>query len=166
MKKKRKIHINLMLIGILSLSFFNVQAQSYKGQKAKEGAGTGALLGAVAGVVFGSGHILDDALEGAIIGGGIGALSGALDGGKMDRQAKEEFEALVREFGEDNLRGYVELLKCNHDKAVALAKVGQASNDREHKLVGLWLEAVVEKDRKNTDRVNKCTLNSWLKMPT
>jgi hypothetical protein len=86
-----------------------------------------------------------------LIGGGVGALSGALEGGRMDRQAKQEFDQLIRQFGEDNLRGYVELMQCNHEKSIALFKVAEVSNVSDHKLAGIWLQAIAEKDRKNTE---------------
>ena len=154
MKNLKKIIPNFILtVFVISLSF-NVQAQSNKGQMAGRGAGQGALIGAIAGAVFGGGDFIGDAAEGALIGGGIGALSGALQGGRMDRQAKEELDQLVQEFGEDNLRGYIELMSCNHEKSIALFKVGEVSNNSDHRLAALWLQAVAEKDRRNLDAVN------------
>ena len=143
----------LMLL-MLSLSV-GVNAQSNKGKMAGQGAGQGALIGAIAGAVFGGGDFIGDAAEGALIGGGIGALSGALQGGRMDRQAKDELDQLVKEFGEDNLRGYIELMQCNYDKSIALFKVAEVSNTKDHKLAGIWLQAVAEKDRKNLDAVKE-----------
>ncbi len=130
-------------------------AQTHAGQQAGKGAGTGALLGAVAGAVFGGGDPLEDALGGAAMGAGIGAIAGAIEGGGQDRREKEEFEKLVQTFGEDNLRGYVELIQCNHKKAIALFKVGQASEDDEHALVGFWLEAIAERDRRNKEQADR-----------
>ncbi|MCA0933670.1 hypothetical protein LCM02_14490 [Lutimonas saemankumensis] len=138
---------------IISLSN-NVMAQSNKGRMAGQGAGQGALIGAIAGAVFGGGDFIGDAAEGALIGGGIGALSGALQGGRMDRQAQDELDQLVQEFGEDNLRGYIELMSCNYEKSIALFKVGEVSGNSDHRLAALWLQAVAEKDRRNLDAVN------------
>ena len=118
---------------------------------AGKGAGQGALIGAIAGAIFGEGDFIGDLAEGALIGGGVGALSGALEGGRMDRQSKQEFEQLVREFGEDNLRGYVELMQCNHEKSIALFKVAEVSNVSDHVLAGIWLQSIAEKDRKDFD---------------
>ena len=141
----------VVIIIVLQGITISSKAQSYAGQQAGRGAGQGALIGAIAGAVFGGGDFVDDALEGALIGGGVGALSGALEGGRMDRQAKQEFDQLIRQFGEDNLRGYVELMQCNHEKSIALFKVAEVSNISDHKLAGIWLQAIAEKDRKNTD---------------
>lgn len=150
----KKIRNFILVVFVISLSI-NVEAQSNKGQMAGRGAGQGALIGAIAGAVFGGGDFIGDAAEGALIGGGIGALSGALQGGRMDRQAQEELDQLVQEFGEDNLRGYVELMTCNYEKSIALFKVGEVSNVSDHRLAGLWLQAVAEKDRRNLDAVKQ-----------
>lgn len=144
----------ILLVFVTSLSI-NIKAQSNKGEMAGRGAGQGALIGAIAGAVFGGGDFIGDAAEGALIGGGIGALSGALQGGRMDRQAKDELDKLVREFGEDNLRGYIELMTCNYEKSIALFKVGEVSRVTDHRLAGLWLQAVAEKDRRNLDAVKQ-----------
>jgi len=151
MKRVNKTKWNsILIILILSLSI-HTKAQSNKGKMAGRGAGQGALIGAIAGAVFGGGDFIGDAAEGALIGGGVGALSGALEGGRMDRQEKEELDQLVQEFGEDNLRGYVELMQCNYEKSIALFKVAEVSNTLDHKLAGLWLQAIAEKDRKNRE---------------
>ena len=117
---------------------------------AASGAGGGAFLGALAGAVFGDGDVLDDALEGAVVGGGVGAIAGALEGGAVDRAQQQQLDALIRAFGEENLRGYVELIQCNHKKAIAYFKVGQVSDIKDHQLTGFWLEAIAEKDNRNT----------------
>ena len=151
-QENRTTRITLVLILILGLSF-NMNAQSNKGKMAGRGAGQGALIGAIAGAVFGGGDFIGDMAEGALIGGGVGALSGALQGGSMDREEKREMEKLIQEFGEDNLRGYVELMQCNYEKSIALFKVAEVSNVSDHRLAGIWLQAVAEKDRKNNDKV-------------
>ncbi len=127
-------------------------AQSQSGKMAGKGAGTGALIGAIAGAILGDDDIIGSAAEGALIGGGIGALTGAIEGGKLDRQSKKQFDALIQEFGEENLKGYIELMQCNYEKALALFKVGEVSNIENHQLAGIWLQAIAEKDRKNPDQ--------------
>lgn len=148
-----KSFINLFIV-LLFIFSTGLQAQSNKAQKAKQGAGNGAIIGAVAGALFGDGDVLGDAVGGALIGTGVGAATGAIQGGKIDRREKEENEALIRAYGEDNLRGYIELLHCNHEKAIALFKVEQVSSNRNHQLIGLWLEASAEKDRKNSKKLD------------
>lgn len=148
MKTKFSILLTLFTFLTFQISF----AQSNSGRMVGKGAGTGALIGAIAGAVFGDPYdVLGSAAEGALIGGGIGAISGAIEGGKMDRQTKEEYEALIREFGEDNLRGYVALMQCDHERSIALFKVGEVSSNLNHGLAGLWLQAIAEKDRRNVN---------------
>jgi len=142
---------------VISIAFFSVplQGQSNAGQQTKKGAGKGALIGAVAAAVFGDGDLIGDVVEGAAIGAGVGAFAGFLDGKSMDKQQQKEFEELVATFGEDNIRGYVELLQCNHSKAIALFRVEQESSNNEHSLTGVWMEGIAEKDRRNKDRISE-----------
>ena len=110
MKQTLKLWITLFLL--LTTSF--LIAQSNTGQQAKKGAGRGALIGAVAAAVFGDGDLVGDVIEGAAVGAGVGAFAGMLEGKSMDKKQQQEFDELVQAFGEDNIRGYVELLQCNH----------------------------------------------------
>ena len=147
-----KTKFSILLTLLACFTFQITSAQSNSGRMAGKGAGTGALIGAIAEAVFGDPYdVLGSAAEGALIGGGIGAISGAVEGGKMDRQAREEYEALVREFGEDNLRGYVALMQCDYERSIALFKVGEVSSNLNHGLAGLWLQAIAEKDRRNVE---------------
>ena len=150
-----KILTCFFIIFLLFSVHFQSLAQSNAKQEAKKGAGRGALIGAVAAAVFGDGDFVGDVVEGAAIGAGVGAFAGALEGKSMDKQQQKEFDEMVDAFGEDNIRGYVELLQCNHSKAIALFKVEQESGKRDHRLAGIWLEAVAEKDRRNKDRANE-----------
>jgi len=148
-------HFTYLITGIFILLSFQSISQNNAGQQAKKGAGKGALIGAIAGAVFGSGDFIGDVVEGAAIGAGVGALSGALDGKSMDKAQQKEFDEMVKAFGEDNIRGYVELVNCNHSKAIALFKVEQESNNKDHRLTGLWLEGVAEKDRRDKEKAKE-----------
>jgi hypothetical protein len=150
MKKPMRI---LSLIAVMAIISFSVQAQTHAQKGAAKGAGSGAFLGAVAGAVFGDGDFLDDALKGAVVGGGVGALAGAMEGGAVDREQQQQLNELIRAFGEENLRGYIELIQCNHKKAIAFFKVGQVSDVEDHQLTGYWLEVIAEKDNRNTEKM-------------
>ena len=65
----------------------------------------------------------------------------------MDRQAKEEFDQLVHKYGEDNLRGYVELMTCHYEKSIVLFKEREVSNNSKHSCAGQWLLASADQDR-------------------
>lgn len=141
----------LMLIPVIGFTTM-LNGQS----RAAKGAGEGALIGAIAGAIFGSDDdILGNAAEGALIGGGVGALTGALSGNSRSRQEQAQFQQLVKQFGEDNLRGYVELMQCNYDKSIALFRVGELASVRDHKLAALWLQAIAEKDRKDVEKAEE-----------
>ncbi len=140
------------------------------------GAATGAAVGGLLGLVFGDN--LGDVVGGAAIGAGAGAVGGAVSGSmkkkeaekraqeqqKMqqqqqaakaqqaanDQQAQEQ--ALVRAIGEDNYRGLLDLVDCQHQRAEALATAGGASSNPDHQLASLWLKALIANDLKQTDR--------------
>ncbi len=149
---KRLFTVALVLI-MFGTSHLNAQTNSQR--MAGKGAGSGLLLGALAGAVLGDGDFLEDAFTGAIIGGGVGTIAGALEGGRLDRMNQQKYNQLVNAFGEDNLRAYIELIKGDHDKAIALSKVAQISANENHKLSGFWIEALAEKDRRNITAANK-----------
>lgn len=152
MKTVRNIRMAILVL-FISIFTINLQAQNHAGQQAAKGAGNGALIGALAGVVFGDGYVIEDALGGALIGGGIGAFAGALNGNATDKQIQREVDAMVKEYGENNVRGYVELLECRHNKAIAYFSVEEHSSNRNHQLTSLWLKALAEKDRRNVNGV-------------
>lgn len=141
--------VKTFLVVILCLSTINLMAQSNSSRRAGKGAGDGAIIGAVAGALFGGGDFVGDALGGALIGSGVGALSGAIKGGKEDRNQKEQYQALIRQYGEDNIRGYAALLNQDHERAIALFQVAQTSSNNQHRIIALYLRACAEKDRKN-----------------
>lgn len=154
MKALKKIQLGII---ILLVTIFSLQgsAQSHSSQQAAQGAGNGALIGALAGVVFGDGYVLEDALGGAPIGGGIGAVAGAINGNATDKQIQREVDAMIKKYGENNIRGYVELLECRHDKAIAYFNVEAHSSNHDHSLSSQWLIALAEKDRRNNTGVEK-----------
>lgn len=146
--------VALFAIGLM-VSLPSINAQSNASRGAAKGAGEGALIGAIAGAIFGDGDVLGNAAEGAFIGGSVGAIAGALAGGSVDRRERAQFEQMIRQFGEDNLRGYVEMMQCNYDKAIALFRVGELASVRDHKLAAIWLQAIAEKDRKNVEKAEE-----------
>ncbi len=148
MKSIRNIKMTVFVL-LISIFTINLQAQNHAGQQAAKGAGNGALIGALAGVVFGDGDVVGDALGGALLGGGIGAFAGAVNGNATDKKIQRVVDELIQNYGENNVRGYVELLECRHDKAIAYFSVEEHSNNREHQLTSLWMKALAEKDRRN-----------------
>lgn len=153
----RRMSLRLVTVFAVALLVVSptMNAQSNASRGAAKGAGEGALIGAIAGAIFGDGDVLGNAAEGAFIGGSVGAISGALAGGSVDRRERAQFEQLIRQFGEDNLRGYVEMMQCNYDKAIALFRVGELASVRDHKLAAIWLQAIAEKDRKNVEKAEE-----------
>ena len=48
--------------------------------------------------------------------------------------------------GEDNVKGFEALVACQHEEAVVLSRTARLSDSRDHRLAGLWLEALVAAD--------------------
>lgn len=67
-----------------------------------------------------------------------------------DQQSQEQ--ALIRAIGEDNYRGLLALVDCEHQRAEALANAGGASSNPDHKLSSLWLKALIANDLRQKDR--------------
>ncbi|CAB1081357.1 hypothetical protein D1AOALGA4SA_9010 [Olavius algarvensis Delta 1 endosymbiont] len=57
--------------------------------------------------------------------------------------------------GEDNYRGLLALVECEHNRAEALAKAGENSSNPYHKLSSLWLKALIANDLRQKDRTAK-----------
>ncbi len=65
---------------------------------------------------------------------------------------QNQVQALSAAIGEDNFRGLIALVDCEHERAQALAKAGAASNNPDHKLSSIWLQALIANDLRQTDR--------------
>ncbi len=142
------------------------------------GAASGAAIGGFLGLVFGDD--LGDVVEGAAVGAGAGAIGGAVSGSMKKKEAEKraqdqqrlkqqqptkaqqvvknqqrEEQALIQAIGEDNYRGLVALVECEHKRAEALANAGAASNNPDHKLSSLWLKALIANDLRQKDRTAK-----------
>ena len=141
----------------------------------RKGAASGAAIGGFLGLVFGGD--LGDVVVGAAAGAGAGAIGGAVSDSmkkkEAEKKAKQQREqeqqqaaksqqaakdpqydeqALIRAIGEDNYRGLVALVDCEHERAAALAKAGAASSNPDHKLSSIWLEALIASDLRQKER--------------
>ncbi len=137
-------------------------SDSYAAKGAARGAGTGALAGAVGAaataLIFG-GNVGEAAARGAVYGGTSGAVVGGISGAEADKrvaaQEQADYERRVQRFreevGSDAFNGFVALAECKHDVAIANAREAQKSRNRDFALAGLWVEALTEADRADTD---------------
>ena len=150
------------------------------GADAGRGAASGAAIGGFLGLIFGGD--LGDVVEGAAIGAGAGAIGGAVSGSMKKKEAEKrakqqraqeqkqsqqqqaakapqaskdpqyDEQALITAIGEDNYRGLVALVDCQHERAEALAQAGAAASNPDHKLSSLWLKALIANDLKQKER--------------
>lgn len=75
---------------------------------------------------------------------------------KAEEPEKTEEQMLRDEYGNENVDGYIELLDNNHEKALAYANVGELSKDANHRLVAMWLKALIVADQdKDAEEVYK-----------
>lgn len=165
-----------VLKAVFSLTFLFtivINGFSQTGEKMKKGAGNGAALGALAGVIFGNGDIFSDAADGALrgaaTGAAVGLISGEVEKGKNKKAEKEQQRQielqnqedknlerqLITQFGRDNIEAYYALLDQNHARAKALSEAGELSNDANHRVVAVWIKAMVAVDQRDGESANK-----------
>lgn len=135
----------------------------------------GAAVGGFMGLVLGDD--IDDVAAGVVVGAGVGAVSGSMKKKEAEKRAQQQRaqeqkqlqqqtataqkaasdqqaqeQALIRAVGEDNYRGLLALVDCEHQRAEALANAGAASSNSNHQLASLWLKALIANDLKQQDR--------------
>ena len=159
----------ILLVIAVTLCNSGCASDSYAAKGASRGAGTGALAGAVGAaataLIFG-GNVGDAAARGAVYGGTSGAVAGGLSGAEADRrvaaQEQAEYERRVQAFrdeiGADAFNGFVALAECKHEVALANAREAQKSRNRNFMLAGLWVEALSEADRGQTEAASEMLL--------
>ena len=90
---------------------------------------------------------------------GMGIMSGGpakvRDQERENQKRQEEVENLEAEYrseyGGENVDGLYALIEKNHDRALALANVGETSKDANHRLASVWLKALIYKDQGEED---------------
>ena len=131
------------------------------GEGAMKGAAGGALAGAASGLISSiiwGGDPGEHMARGAAAGATVGAIGGAIDGSgksraEKDRQAareQREFDQFRRDIGNDAYDGVVALVDCKHAVALANADVAATSNNGNHALAGLWVQALTLVDQSKT----------------
>ena len=153
-----------VLVLAASMLVAGCASDSYAAKGATEGAATGALAGAVGAaataLIFG-GNVGEAAARGAVYGGASGAVVGGVAGGRVDDQVaaqkaaerEQEIAKFRQEIGADAFNGFVALAECKYEVAVANAREAQRSRNRDFALAGLWVEALVEGERQQSQAV-------------
>jgi hypothetical protein len=57
--------------------------------------------------------------------------------------------------GPENVEGLIALLNKDHEKALALANVGETSKDANHRLAAVWLKAIIYADQGKNQELEK-----------
>lgn len=150
---RRLVSRSTVIIATVSLA-----ACAGAGKGAAEGAAGGALAGAAGGLVSAlvwGGDVGEHMARGATAGATIGAIGGAVQGSQkaraekqyQARQEQRELDALRREIGNDAFDGVVALAECRHEVAIANGRVAARSNNGNHALAGLWIQALTFADQ-------------------
>jgi hypothetical protein len=166
MQETMNLRTPLARLGVLFVAAVLTAGCGANAQRgAAEGGATGAVAGAVGGMVsalvFG-GNVAEAGARGAVYGGATGATVGAMAGAKADsaeaarREAerKAKLDVLRNELGPDAFNGITALAECKYGVAIANAREAQGSRNRDHKLAGLWVEALAEMEQGNTAAVD------------
>ena len=160
------VSLCVQLVGCASGS----QASKGAKQGAVQGAAAGAVGGLVSALVFG-GDPLDRAARGAVYGGTVGAVSGGIAGSNRDKQIKaqqqaqsqaqaqaaqqRENETLKKEIGKPAFNGLAALAECQHELSLKRAKKAQKAENPNHRLAGLWLEALNYADQQQNEQLGR-----------
>lgn len=143
---------------------------------AAEGATRGAFYGAVSSgvvaAVFGGdvGKSMQyGAVGGAVTGGMAGAASDSRQQQQQAQQAqqqqlKQQNEQLTKEnralqlredliamIGVQNTEAISSLVNCRHEEALTHVRRAATSDDRDHRLASLWVQAMIEVDRRDLE---------------
>lgn len=149
-KTTRWIFVSLVASGIVGCAG--------AGEGAAKGAAGGALAGAASGLISSlvwGGDPGEHMARGAVAGATVGAVGGAIEGSsrasaEKERQAAQdqrELDQFRRDIGDDAYAGVVALVDCRHAVALANAEVAAESNNSNHALAGLWVQALTHADQ-------------------
>ncbi len=182
-QNKRKLRVFPLIAKMCLITFIVLfSAGIVVSSDVRRGAASGAAIGGFLGLVFGGD--LGDVVGAAAIGAGAGAVGGAVSESSKKKEAekraqqqreqeqkqKQQQQAaiakdqkiqdlseqeLIRAIGEDNYRGLLALVSCEHKRADALANAGAAAKNPNHRLSSLWLKALIANDLKQKERTAK-----------
>ncbi len=150
---------------ILGLSFLGCSGKTaeYSAKGAAAGAVSASLVGAVTDLII-DGRVNTHRLERNIVGGAVaGGIAGGVAGHAKDKAEKEQKEssappsddyaALEKEIGPQNIAGLEQLINCRHKEAFALGLETEKSDNPSYSEAGLILQILVDHDRNNREGV-------------
>ena len=79
-----------------------------------------------------------------------------LQGQQQQLSEADSLEAQFRvEYGNENVDSLIALIDGNHERALALAGVGETAKDANHRMSAVWMKAIILADQGNTEELNK-----------
>ena len=149
--------LSLMIV-LVMIPCFSCSKQT--AQKAGQGAAVGAAVSAVGGMVtalvFG-GNVAEATARSAVYGASAGATAGAISGAMAESSAKAasseavqaDMRKLRKTLGEDAFNGLKALVECKYDVAQAYGRTAAQSDNDDHALAGLWVQAIAYADSRD-----------------
>lgn len=67
-------------------------------------------------------------------------------------EAQNEEAKLKQAYGDENIEGIKALIEKNHERALALANVGETSHIEDHKISAIYLKAMIANDQNNLEQ--------------
>ena len=179
----RKITFEMTSLFVATVLLGSVHVSLAAGPQEKTevvGVGKAAGIGALLGVALGR-----DPIVGSIQGAALGAAGGLIantvvqeqerkekkkaqqtqvqetrqqeqQAAEVAQEANQDLERQVEEaIGKDNYEGYKALRSCQHKRASALAQVGAVSENEDHRITSIWLEAMIAVDQRDSKKTNQ-----------
>jgi hypothetical protein len=164
----KKISLSTV-VAIFLLSGCSTKSAEYGAKGAATGALGSSLVGALTDLIV-DGEVDTYRLSRNMVGGAIaGGATGAIVGSRVENDKNKDIaieknkksntqDAQLRnEIGTKNYQALELLVTCKHSDAYTLAIKEENSSNKEYKLAAIALEALIDKDRGNSDGVKSAT---------
>jgi hypothetical protein len=164
----KKVSITAIM-AIVLFSGCSTKSAEYGAKGAATGALGSSLVGALTDLIV-DGKVDTYRLSRNMVGGAIaGGATGAIVGSRVENDKNKDIkieknntpntqdEKLKSEIGAKNYQALELLVTCKHSDAYTLAIKEENSSNKEHKLAAIALEALIDKDRGNSDGVKSAT---------
>lgn len=164
----------LLIAGLLALIMLGCSSNQASG--AAGGAAIGAAGSAVVGVLVDlivdgkvdAHRLARNATGGAIVGAAAGTAAGYEQDQREAAAAKQaavaaEMQKYQEKIGQSNVYALTELIQCRHDAAYKYASQSAQFGNKDEKLAGFAIEALVDKDRGNQTGVSNA-VNAYIKL--
>jgi len=165
--KKNNQHLKVAFTGDQNLYALQLEKLEKKRTAANAARGAGGLLmiiGAISGdediytigaASYVTGTVARDINTESTISAQNDAIVALQDEQNNKTEAEAQIDEYLRAYGRENVEGVIALLKMDHERALALANVGETSKDANHRVAAVWLKAIIYADQGNEKALEK-----------